>query len=494
VTRALPPLSADEARELRELVYRLCHDDTVGAISERIEALVSERADGRMAYAKFVDLIVGLHWRFAAEGDVRTVVGASPVTITSFPRGLRFTPQLFALAASLLLVGYFVALGGLLIWDRIHPRDLHQTLAVQSPSSQFAKLVRAENCQWGTNLPRATVGEWLAGHEIELRTGIAELQFADGAMVTLEGPAKFEPQAANRAFLRVGKLVATVRKEAIGFTVETPTATVVDLGTEFGVETDEHGATEVQVIRGKIELRPSGRISDSSRVQQPITLSAGEARRIEPTQTGGTPVVREIAATPDRLVRQIGSTESRRIVVGGALASSTYSESDFGVNLIINGSGLTRGAHSTNPQGTMWFSELGKTAGEYLLFDLARPRRLNSMKVWNLNEAWQDMYRFRGVKLGSIYVSTSGKGNPIDQPNEWQLVVEHHHFEMATGKSDYATPDVIPLDDREARFVAMVIESTFGTDPRPGFSDKTAVGLSEVQFFGQPLLAKENKK
>ena len=37
--------------------------------------------------------------------------------------------------------------------------------------------------------------------------------------------------------------------------IRTPTATVTDLGTEFGVEVSQTGATETHVLRGAVEVR-----------------------------------------------------------------------------------------------------------------------------------------------------------------------------------------------------------------------------------------------
>ena len=44
---------------------------------------------------------------------------------------------------------------------------------------------------------------------------------------------------------------------ARGYTILTPTAEVVDLGTEFGVDVDDSGASEVHVFDGDVVARPA---------------------------------------------------------------------------------------------------------------------------------------------------------------------------------------------------------------------------------------------
>ena len=73
---------------------------------------------------------------------------------------------------------------------------------------------------------------------MRLRHGLAELKYANGAAVILEVPARCVLDSPSRLTLQNGRLSAQVPVEAIGFTVCTPTAMLVDLGTEFGVSSE----------------------------------------------------------------------------------------------------------------------------------------------------------------------------------------------------------------------------------------------------------------
>ena len=99
-----------------------------------------------------------------------------------------------------------------------------------------------------------------------------EISYDSGAKVILQGPVRYEVESAAGGFLSVGKLTAKVesakQQAAISkspnlqisklFVVKTPTATVTDLGTEFGVEVSKSGTTETHVFVGKIRVAGCG--------------------------------------------------------------------------------------------------------------------------------------------------------------------------------------------------------------------------------------------
>ena len=97
-----------------------------------------------------------------------------------------------------------------------------------------------------------------------LREGYAELLFNTNAKVTIEAPAEFQILAEDAIKLNYGKIYATVPQEAIGFTVNTQTAKIIDLGTEFGIQADLGGATSLHVLKGKTTLIAGQRFNKTS--------------------------------------------------------------------------------------------------------------------------------------------------------------------------------------------------------------------------------------
>ena len=120
-----------------------------------------------------------------------------------------------------------------------------------------------------------------------LTSGYVELTSADGLAVVIQGPATFTVQRAGVIALDSGKLTASVPPKAHGFTVNTPTASIVDLGTEFGVNVTAEGETEVQTFRGTVSLSPS---VNSGAPSSATLITAGFAKRVSPAgQVGDIP-------------------------------------------------------------------------------------------------------------------------------------------------------------------------------------------------------------
>ena len=118
----------------------------------------------------------------------------------------------------------------------------------------IATLVKAKGCKWAaSSLPTVENSRVSAG-TYELVEGLATLRFDSGAEVVLEAPATLELIDAMSCRLVRGTLVSDVPPSAIGFTVETLKARVVDFGTRFGVSAGADGEYMVQVLSGKVEV------------------------------------------------------------------------------------------------------------------------------------------------------------------------------------------------------------------------------------------------
>lgn len=102
------------------------------------------------------------------------------------------------------------------------------------------------------------VGSRLRSHadSIWLKSGVVKIAFDYGAQVVIEGPAEFRLKSAEDMTLLSGRVYAHVPDRSKGFTVETPTSRVIDLGTEFGVSVHSDGACDVHMIKGKASLIP----------------------------------------------------------------------------------------------------------------------------------------------------------------------------------------------------------------------------------------------
>ena len=100
-----------------------------------------------------------------------------------------------------------------------------------------------------------------AGDLYNLSGGIIETLYDNGVKVIIEGPAKFK-YLDNGIYLAKGRLYSLVSPNGIGFSVKTPTAEYVDMGTEFGIENNIENISEIHVLKGAVKFLSNQ--SDSS--------------------------------------------------------------------------------------------------------------------------------------------------------------------------------------------------------------------------------------
>ena len=118
----------------------------------------------------------------------------------------------------------------------------------------IATLIKTAGCKWASSTLPTAEGSRVTAGTCELVEGLATLRFDSGALVVLEAPATLELIDSMNCRLVSGTLVSDVPPSAIGFTVDTLNARVVDYGTRFGVSTGKDGKYMVQVLTGKVEV------------------------------------------------------------------------------------------------------------------------------------------------------------------------------------------------------------------------------------------------
>ncbi|MBM4092614.1 MAG: hypothetical protein FJ276_24830, partial [Planctomycetes bacterium] len=176
-------------------------------------------------------------------------------------------------------------------------------LAPRLPAGQevVARLTDTLGCSWGTSVTPQP-GQSLGPGRLDLVTGVAQITFQSGARLLVEGPAEVELVDGNRGILYRGRSLVKVPEQARGFSLNTPTTSIIDLGTEFGVALSDSGSTAVQVYAGKVL---AGRHSDRGPKRE---LMAGEAMEFDgdPRKTP-----RPVAFAPDRFLREMPADETR---------------------------------------------------------------------------------------------------------------------------------------------------------------------------------------
>ena len=186
--------------------------------------------------------------------------------------GWRWTAAFWSAAACLL-----VALGLYLAQTR-EPRPAGTSSAEVKSVASFARLVRSVDVAWTDDVLPTVVGARLPAARYQMTVGLAEIRLDSGVSLVVEAPAEFELLTEQRAYLYDGKIRGTVPPGAEGFTVASADMTVVDLGTEFGLQVDETGSSEVHVFDGEVQLH---RAAEDASAGAPHVITAGRAVRID---------------------------------------------------------------------------------------------------------------------------------------------------------------------------------------------------------------------
>jgi hypothetical protein len=109
-----------------------------------------------------------------------------------------------------------------------------------------------------------------------LQTGLIVIVFDSGAKALLEAPATFRLKSAKRMLLYAGRLFASVPDSAKGFIIDTPNSCITDMGTQFGVQVEQDGTSDLHMFKGKATLTSNS----DSKAKQNLTLTAGQAKRV----------------------------------------------------------------------------------------------------------------------------------------------------------------------------------------------------------------------
>jgi ferric-dicitrate binding protein FerR (iron transport regulator) len=123
-----------------------------------------------------------------------------------------------------------------------------------------ATLVSTVDARWADPLEE---GVALNPQPLQLQQGYAQIRLSKGTEIIVQAPAAFELRTGNKVFLQRGLITAKVPDNARGFRVDTPGASVVDYGTEFGVLADGSRHSEIHVFAGRVEAGLNSR--DGSR-------------------------------------------------------------------------------------------------------------------------------------------------------------------------------------------------------------------------------------
>ena len=234
-------------------------DLLAGTLSHREREKLAERlqadSTARRLYVEHLMLHGMLQWEFASSVGVAAQGAADQ-------RARRWSIQRRRIMAAGVAAAAVLRVAAAGVWQ-------------YGPWASVAVLADSQGATWIGMDRQPGVGSRLRRQVLRLSAGIAEVAFRSGASVILQGPAELELVSAGSARLLSGRMVAHAPDGTHGFTVEAGGMNIVDLGTEFGVSTN-NGVAEVQVFEGVVEAGIKGAALEARQ-----RLGIGEAARLE---------------------------------------------------------------------------------------------------------------------------------------------------------------------------------------------------------------------
>ena len=197
----------------------------------------------------------------------------------------------FLWAIMLFSMGLFLLMMFMLI-----PRET--ALDNPNPFAKVTHVSQTVDAVWGKDIEEESLKVLFKGTKLDLKSGLAQVEYKNGVRVNLEGPTVFVISGDNEGTLLSGKVSGQMAKQAKKFAVTTPVGKITDLGTEFGIIVDQNQNTDVQVFDGKVKLAIFGKKENSLPIQA-VELVETDAVRID----SGKRTISKIPYTPLRFAR-----------------------------------------------------------------------------------------------------------------------------------------------------------------------------------------------
>lgn len=277
--------------ELADLLAAFLDEDMTPAQTKRLGEIVQSDPAARAQYLEHCRMHAALAWEHGVLGGMNfTEETASQSADTAKILTLSFRrkwARSLALAAALTLLAA-------LLWQGLAPIARRSAWNSGEVVGTVSRMAGGRLSVPGTDV-QLTSGDVLRVGEYELAAGLAQIVFENNVEVLIEAPARFSVESPRLLSLYEGRLSANVPPEGIGFTVMTPTAAVIDHGTEFGVVVSAEKTSEIHVFHGEVEVKPKHSALESLR------LLTDQATRLD--GVSGSPS--GIVVAPERFLRRL---------------------------------------------------------------------------------------------------------------------------------------------------------------------------------------------
>lgn len=144
------------------------------------------------------------------------------------------------------------------------------------PPPVVARMESQLDAQWEGAAAALTLDGAIRAGRYRLTSGVARIRMNSGVEFIAQGPCDFALDDQNDTRLHRGRMTGHAPPQAAGFIVRTPTSTIVDLGTEFGVDVTRSGTSSIHVIQGKVRADLL-QVGENDQPAHRVVLSQGSA-------------------------------------------------------------------------------------------------------------------------------------------------------------------------------------------------------------------------
>lgn len=412
---------------------------------EKLQDEMEVSPELRKLYYDYVSMEQGLEFSLARNSVKAGVAGLAESRLKR-QRTRSFRVAMIAAAAVMM-----VSLVVLSLWS---PKNQSSLAFASSPGSQITLTHDSQEPIEGSMMA--------IGSRLQISQGTVELNFGSGVRGVIEAPADITLHEYGKLFMDSGKAWFHVPEGAEGFTVKTREVEVVDLGTEFGVITNELTGDQVHVLDGRVA----------------IEAMYGEKSRCELTAGMGVEVRASGQFTPLASKSQLFVTELPKALPHLHFSFDSANEM-FAQNTLTNGSDFNANIFpkSAKPKlvsgpysGAYQFggdAQFVETNWEGILKE--RPR---TVALWvKMDETRAVDGAINKTNLVGWGRQTGGSGGDINFNQKWTIHLDHRDegapvLNMSFGGFWYYTPDLI-LDDSQWHHVAVVYSGESDSDGAP---------------------------
>ncbi len=229
---------------------------------ERLSALLKNSREARLRWFAFQDAEAAL-LVWAQKESLRREQSAAGFHLTDHERVVPLQPRNSSLRhVGAMAAGIIIGAVAWAMWPKPQPSGNLASQSAPAPTlnvrteattASIAVLTRGANVVWDKTGMTPAMNAPLSPGVLKLQSGMAEIEFFQGARLCIEGPAEIRLISAGEAFCQSGRFSAHVPPHARGFRLGTPRGDIVDLGTDFGLDLSS-AASELHVFNGEVEL------------------------------------------------------------------------------------------------------------------------------------------------------------------------------------------------------------------------------------------------